>query len=69
MATKVKKIDIGRTKKPAPRSHLPTFLFLVILGGVGYYVWTQPVGLEIKQALYSVIGPIEQAIHDLLTVD
>lgn len=68
MATKVKKINIGKTKKGARRSLLPMFLFLVIACGVGYYVWTQPVGLEIRQALFRVIGPIEQLIQDLLTV-
>lgn len=68
MATKGKKIDIGKTKKGARRSALPIFLFLLILCGVGYYVWTQPVGLEIRRALYSVIGPVEQVIDDLLTV-
>jgi hypothetical protein len=69
MATKAKKIDIGKTKKGTRRSLLPTFLFIVIACGAGYYVWTEPVGLELRQAIYTVIGPIEQVIQDVLTVD
>jgi hypothetical protein len=68
MAT-IDRRGVGGSKKSAPRSMMPTFLFVLVACGVAYYVWTQPVGLELKRAIQVVTGPVQQIINDLLTVE
>lgn len=69
MAAKGRQIDIGRTKKGPRPSPWPTLVFLLVAGGVGYYIWTEPIGLELKQAIQTVTGPVERIITDLLNVE
>lgn len=63
------RMDLGKTKKRPRKPMMPTSFWFLILCGVGYYVWTHPVGLEVQRILYTIINPIEQVIHDLLTVE
>ena len=69
MATKRKRIDSGRTRKGPRPSPWPTLVFLLVAGGAGYYIWTEPVALELKQAIQTVTGPVERIITDLLNIE
>ena len=69
MKTRVKKIAIGEKKKRPRSSFRPTFLFLAVAAGILYYVWTQPVSLELKRGIDDLIRPIRDVIDGLLSID
>ena len=69
MKTCVKKIAIGEKKKRPRPSFGPTFLFLAVAAGILYYVWTQPVALELKRGIDVLIRPIRDVIDGLLSID
>lgn len=65
MKASVKKIEIAQKKKKGPSGFYPVLLFVVVAGGIAYYLRDQPLALQLRDAIDRLIGPIRAMIDSM----
>jgi hypothetical protein len=65
MKATVKKIEIAQKKKKGPSAFYSVLLFVVVAGGIAYYLRDQPLALQLRDAIDRLLAPTRGMIESI----